>query len=67
IQDKEGIAPNLQRLVYGGKDLYDYRTLHDYNITKESTLEMMVKTTFCKQQVRFPSGEMRIFVKTLTG
>ncbi|GMT34256.1 hypothetical protein PFISCL1PPCAC_25553, partial [Pristionchus fissidentatus] len=64
IQDKEGILPNMQRLVYGGKDLCDYRTLYDYNITKESTLEMMIKTTFSKQKVRDPSSEMQIFIKT---
>ena len=42
IQDKVGVPPDQQRLVYGGRQLEDHRKLYDYDIKDESTIHMIL-------------------------
>ncbi len=61
IQDKEGISPIKQKLIYAGAVVENDKTLSDYHVQKESTLHLIVlsdknaqNTTLCTSGIKSP-------------
>ncbi|ROV97650.1 hypothetical protein VSDG_04648 [Cytospora chrysosperma] len=42
VEEKEGIPPVQQRLIFGGKQMADDKTAEDYNLEAGATLHLVL-------------------------